>query len=118
LTTVHTVLARCRDLGVTIIPTERGTLKVQAEAPLPEDLRNTLKRHKQDILAEVTRRVAVFRNQAEVFIREGRALPILTLSEHQGRKGCISCGSSVDGGGYRCAVCALAVKLALEEYVG
>ncbi len=111
---MHTVLVRCRELGVTITPTERGTLKVQAEAPLPEDLRNTLKRHKQDILVEVTRRVAVFRNQAEVFIREGRALPILTLSEHQGREGCISCGNTVEGGCFRCSVCTLAVKLVLD----
>lgn len=114
MTTVHTVLARCRELGVTVTPTERGTLKVQAEAPLPEDLRNILKRHKQEILAEVGRRAAFFREQAETFIRQGLALPVLALPEHQSQDGCLSCGSPLETGRFRCAICALAVKMALD----
>ena len=114
MTTVHTVLARCRELGITITPTERGTLKVRAEAPLPEDLRGTLKRHKEEILAEVLGRTSVFREQAERFIRQGMALPILALPEHQGGDGCISCGVPVDRRRFRCPVCTLAAELALD----
>ncbi len=84
---------------------------------LPRGIRERLEPDRETI-REVLRRAVVFREQANAFIRRGQALPILALPEHQGREGCISCGCSVDGGGFRCAVCALAVKLALEEYVG
>ncbi|MFQ5930946.1 MAG: hypothetical protein ACE5MM_00920 [Nitrospiraceae bacterium] len=114
MTTVDAVLSRCQELGVTLTPTERGTLKVRAEAPLPEDLLNTLKHHKKEILAEVLGRAAVFREQAERFIRHGLALPILALPEQKGDEGCVSCGSPVDRGRFRCPVCSLAVGLALD----
>jgi len=70
----------------------------------------------QDVEAdpELLRRVRIFREQAESFIRQGLTLPILSLSEHQGREGCISCGNTVEGGCFRCSVCTLAVKLALD----
>lgn len=64
---------------------------------------------------EILRRATVFREQAEQFIRQGRLLPVLALPEHQGLDGCASCGSPLAAGGrYRCELCALAVKLALE----
>lgn len=61
-------------------------------------------------------RAALFREQARRFIHEGRPLPILALPEYGGeiRGGCISCGDPAGPGPFRCAVCALAVRLALE----
>jgi hypothetical protein len=41
--------------------------------------------------------------------------PILTLPDRAGGDGCLSCGAALEGRSYRCELCALAVKLALEE---
>jgi len=43
---IQTLLEHCSQLGATITPTERGTLKIRASSPLPDDLREELKRHK------------------------------------------------------------------------
>jgi hypothetical protein len=75
--------------------------RVQAEAPA---------------IKEVLRRASIFRAQAERFLRGGCVLPLLALPEDHGyeRGQCLSCGESVDRERYRCPVCVLAVKLALE----
>ena len=46
-----TLLARCRELGATFTPLPDGKLKVQAPAPLPEELQEELRRHKAEVLA-------------------------------------------------------------------
>jgi hypothetical protein len=81
-----------------LVPKGMGA-KVQADAPT---------------IREVLRRAAIFRAQAERFLREGRAFPLLVLSEHARAEGCLSCGEALGPNRYRCAVCALAVTLALE----
>ena len=48
---VRTLLTRCRALGAELTPTPRGTLKVSAPAPLPEELRAELKQRKAELLA-------------------------------------------------------------------
>ena len=50
MSAAQALLARCRDLGAELTPTPHGTLKVKAPAPLPEDLRQELKRRKPEIL--------------------------------------------------------------------
>jgi len=60
---------------------------------------------------EILRRAATFREQA----RTPGPWPYLTLPGVEG-DGCISCGVPLSPGQrYRCPVCELAVKLALEE---
>ncbi len=48
---VQTLLARCRELGAEFTPSPDGKLKVKAPAPLPEELRQELKRRKCEVLA-------------------------------------------------------------------
>ena len=55
MSTVQTLLIRCRELGAELTPTSRGTLKVKAPVPLPEALRTELKRCKVEVLALLTR---------------------------------------------------------------
>jgi len=64
---------------------------------------------------EILRRAATFREQARRFIQHGRLLPILALPDRPEGDGCLSCGAALEGRPYRCELCALAVKLALEE---
>ena len=64
---------------------------------------------------EILRRAAIFREQAERFIRQGKPLPILTLPERSEGDGCCSCGAPIQDRRYRCELCALAVTLALGE---
>ncbi len=52
---IEVLLARCRELGVSLIPTERGTLKLRGTAPLPDDLRQALNSHKGEILILLAR---------------------------------------------------------------
>ncbi len=59
---------------------------------------------------EVLRRAVLFREQAQ---RPG-PLPLLVLPGYRGQGGCLSCGTGIDLGYFRCAICALAVALALE----
>jgi hypothetical protein len=47
---VLSLLARCWELGAELTPTEKGTLKVSSPTPLPEALREELKRHKPEVL--------------------------------------------------------------------
>jgi hypothetical protein len=47
---VQTLLVRCQKLGASLTPSPDGKLKVRAPAPLPEELREALKRHKAEIL--------------------------------------------------------------------
>ncbi|MBI3988181.1 MAG: hypothetical protein HY347_01045, partial [candidate division NC10 bacterium] len=56
---------------------------------------------------EVLRRAVLFREQANT----SGPIPLLVLPEHPGNEGCISCGSPVDSGHFRCPVCSLAVAL-------
>jgi len=59
---------------------------------------------------EVMRRAVTFREQAQT----PGPVPLLVLPGHQGGPGCLSCGDRVEHGGFRCAICRLAVHLALE----
>lgn len=80
----------------------------------PPSLHEKIKADRETV-KEILRRAAIFREQAWGFIRQGRPLPILALPEHPGGEGCSSCGSVLAGRRYRCEVCTLAVRLALEE---
>lgn len=79
----------------------------------PPSLHEAIKADRATV-KEILRRAAVFREQAERFIRHGKALPILALSEHPGSDGCWSCGVQVEARHFRCELCALAVTLALD----
>lgn len=48
---VQALLARCLQLGATFTPGPDGKLKVKAPAPLPEELREELRRRKAEIMA-------------------------------------------------------------------
>jgi len=48
---VDVLIAKAQELGATFIPGEGDKLKVQAPAPLPQDLVEELKEHKPEILA-------------------------------------------------------------------
>lgn len=64
---------------------------------------------------EILRRAAIFRAQAESFIREGRLLPPLALPGAPNlRDRCLSCGGDLEGNTWRCPVCTLAVRIALD----
>ena len=76
----------------------------------PPSLHQALKADRETV-KEILRRAAIFREQA----RTPGPLPLLALPEHQGRDGCLSCGTPIDRGRFRCKACTLAVKLALEE---
>jgi TubC N-terminal docking domain len=52
---VHSLLARCRELGAEFTPTPDGKIKVRAPAPLPDELRQELKQRKSEILTLLTR---------------------------------------------------------------
>lgn len=80
---------------------------------MPPDLRERVLADRETV-RELLRRAVIFRGQAERFIRDGRPLPVLALPEHRGDRGCISCGAPAGPGPFRCAVCALAVGLALQ----
>ncbi len=51
---VHSLLARCHELGAEFTPLPDGKLKVRAPAPLPADLQQELRRHKAEVLALLT----------------------------------------------------------------
>lgn len=53
---------------------------------LPKGTRERLEPDRETI-REVLRRATILREQAQRFIRDGRALPILALPEHQGGTG-------------------------------
>jgi hypothetical protein len=78
----------------------------------PPSLHAAIKADRETV-KEILRRAAIFREQAEGFIRPGKALRVLALPGVE-RDGCISCGAPLRGRRYRCEVCALAVRLALE----
>ena len=80
---------------------------------LPKGVREKLEADREAV-REILRRATVFREQAAGFIRHGGTLPILALPEHQGFDGCLSCGTPVERGHFRCEVCTLAVVLALD----
>ncbi len=81
---------------------------------LPRGVRQRLEPDRETI-REVLRRAKVFREQAQEFIRQGRLLPVLALpGAPETPGGCLSCGGTLYEGQYRCPMCALAVKLALE----
>lgn len=79
----------------------------------PPSLHQAIKADRETV-KEILRRAAIFREQAEGFIRGGRLLQVLALPERAEGNGCWSCGAPLTGRLYRCEVCALAVKLALE----
>jgi hypothetical protein len=47
---VQDIIARCRELGVTLAPGPSGTLRVAPPGRLPAELREELRRHKQEVL--------------------------------------------------------------------
>ena len=69
----------------------------------------------RDSIREILRRAAVLREQALRFIPKGLPMPPLALPEHQGGDGCLSCGAGVSEGHSRCAVCAMAITVALQD---
>jgi hypothetical protein len=79
---------------------------------LPKGVRERLEADRETI-REVLRRAAIFRGQANVFIRGGRLLPVLALPDRPEGEGCWSCGQPAPSRRYRCDVCGLAVALAL-----
>jgi hypothetical protein len=54
---VRTLLARCQELGTTLTPGPDGKLKVQAPAPLPEELREALRQRKAEVLTVLAQRL-------------------------------------------------------------
>jgi hypothetical protein len=44
------LLQRCRELGVTLTPLPEGKLKLHPPNVIPADLRDALRRHKQELL--------------------------------------------------------------------
>jgi hypothetical protein len=81
---------------------------------LPKGVRERLEPGRE-VVREILQRAATFREQANQFIRRGHLLPLLALPNRRHGDGCISCGDPLNGTRYRCEVCPLAVKLALEE---
>jgi hypothetical protein len=54
--TAHELISICRNRGITLLPTQEGKLRVSPPPErLPADLVEELKRHKQEILALLTR---------------------------------------------------------------
>ena len=104
-----TVLAEALAHGGKVVwePPERPKLI------LPKGVRERLEPDRETV-KEILRRAAIFREQALTFIKEDRPLPILSLPEHPGRGGCLSCGTPVERSHFRCDVCTLAVVLALN----
>ena len=51
---MHILLASCRELGAKFSPTSDGKLKVQAPAPLPEELLVELRKYKAEVLAALS----------------------------------------------------------------
>lgn len=51
MTDAQSLLIRCQELGATLAPGPDGKLRVRAPAPLPEGLRQELKRRKREVLA-------------------------------------------------------------------
>jgi hypothetical protein len=47
---LRTLLARCQELGATLTPGPENKLKIQAPAPLPEELREALRQRKAEVL--------------------------------------------------------------------
>jgi len=106
--TAEAVLATILEAGGQVIPDpDRPRLLV------PPALKPLVLDHRE-VLRELLRRAAIFRQQAARFLQEGRALPLLLLPEHPGADGCLSCGATVAAGSFRCPLCALAVQLALD----
>ena len=68
-----------------------------------------------ETVREVMRRAAVFCQQAIPFLKGAGADPlfILVLDQEPGG-GCVSCHAPVTPGRFRCALCALAVTIALS----
>src|SRR5215813_10735979 len=48
---VLALMTRCRELGAEFFPSPDGKLKVKAPAPLPDELRTELRRHKAEVIA-------------------------------------------------------------------
>ncbi len=76
----------------------------------PQTLHDAILANRETV-KEILRRAAIFRQQAH----SPGPWPILTL-RGVGADGCISCGAQpASDRRYRCEVCALAVRLALES---
>jgi hypothetical protein len=52
---VQKLLFQCEQLGAELIPTDHGTLKIRSPEPLPEALREELKRRKPELLRLLSR---------------------------------------------------------------
>ncbi len=55
MTDAQKLLFRCEQLGAELIPTEYGTLKIRSPKPLPDSLREELRRYKPEVLRLLTR---------------------------------------------------------------
>lgn|SRR5574341_172032 len=75
----------------------------------PPSLHDAIKADRGTV-KEILRRAAILHRQAQT----PGPLPVLALPEHPGADGCISCGDPVDAEQFRCPLCSLAVKIALE----
>ena len=82
---------------------------------VPRELRPRVEADRATVRA-VMERAAVFREQAQRFIREGRGFPFLHLAEAKLRHGsCLSCGAPIDEARhFRCPLCVVAVRIALD----
>ncbi len=77
---------------------------------VPPGLHDSITAHREAV-KEVLRRAAIFRAQA----RTPGPCPLLVLPDCPEGGGCLSCGAGLPSGHrYRCALCALAVQLALQ----
>jgi hypothetical protein len=70
----------------------------------------------RDTIREVLRRARLLRAQALQFIPKQIPMPVLALPDCPGVTGCLSCGAAVTTGQYRCALCAVAVELAIADF--
>ena len=104
-------LTEALDRGARVVwdPPERPRLLV------PRELRPRVEADRETVRA-IMQRAAIFRAQAERFIRQGRGFPFLSLPEARGRdRGCLSCGAPVDEARhFRCPLCVVAVRIALD----
>jgi hypothetical protein len=77
---------------------------------VPQSFHGAIKAN-QETVKEILRRAAIFRERARAF----GVCPLLVLPDCPDGDGCLSCGAEIPTGHfYRCQVCALAVRLALE----
>ena len=102
-----------------------GKIRVRTPNPLPDDLRESLRKHKEEVLAvlerlephpltpEVLYRVRVFHDQLN---QRPRPVPFFCLPDMIPQFGtCLSCGNELpQGNKIRCGLCVRAAHIVLE----